>query len=59
MGSFEENLTRKIYMRVCKYLNQRIRRISEYNEKSFKAVSKKKKKKKKSEETEFDNSIQD
>ena len=58
MGSFEENLTRKIHMRVCKYLNQRIRRISEYNEKSFKAVSKKKQKKKR-EETEFDNSIQD
>ena len=28
-GEFEENLTRKTYMRVCKYLNQRVRRISE------------------------------
>ena len=33
-------------MRVCKYLNQRVRRIGEYNGKSFKGVSKTKKKKK-------------
>ena len=32
-------------MCVCKYLNQRIRRIGEKNEKSFKVVSKTKKKK--------------
>ena len=31
-------------MRVSKYLNQRIRRISEWNEKSFKGVFKTKKK---------------
>ena len=35
-------------MRVYKYLNQRARRISEHNGKSFKGFSKKKKKKKKS-----------
>ena len=31
-------------MRVCKYLNQRVRRIRKYNGKSFKGVSKRKKK---------------
>ena len=33
-------------MHVCKYLNQIVRRIGEYNGKSFKGVSKTKKKKK-------------
>ena len=33
-------------MHVCKYLNQRVRRIGKQNEKSFKGVSKTKKKKK-------------
>ena len=33
-------------MCVCKYLNQRVRRIGEWNEESFKCVSKTKKKKK-------------
>ena len=42
-------------MRVCKYLNQRVRRIGEYNGKSFKGFSRKKT----YEETEFHNSIQD
>ena len=42
-------------MRVCNYLNQRVRRIDEWNGKSFKGVSKTKKKK----EVEFHNSIQD
>ena len=41
-------------MRVCKYLNQRVRRIGEYNGKSFSGISKTKKKKK---QTEFHNSI--
>ena len=33
-------------MRVCKYLKQRVRRIREYNGKSYKGVSKQKWKKK-------------
>ena len=33
-------------MRVCKYLNQRVRRIGEWNGKSFKGFSKTKKEKK-------------
>ena len=33
-------------MHVCKYLNQRVKRIGKYNGKSFKGVSKTKKKKK-------------
>ena len=33
-------------MRVCKYLDQRVRRIGEYNRKSFSGISKTKKKKK-------------
>ena len=33
-------------MRVCKYINQTVRRIAEQNGKSFKGVSKTKKKKK-------------
>ena len=45
-------------MRVCKYLNQRVRRISEKNRKSFKGVSKTKKKKKTHEDIEFHDSIQ-
>ena len=45
-------------MRVCKYLNQRARRIGELNGKSFKRVSKPKKRKK-HEEFEFYNSIED
>ena len=45
-------------MCVCKYLNQRVRRIGEQNGKSFMDVSKAKKKKKK-EEIQFHNSIQD
>ena len=48
-------------MYVCKYLNQRARRINEQNEKSFTGVSKTKKEKKKktNEEIEIHNSIQD
>ena len=50
MGSIEEKLTRKIhttfFMRVCKYVNQKVRRIGEQNGKSFKGISKTKKKKK-------------
>ena len=33
------------FMRVCKYLNQRVRRIGEWNGKSFKEISEKKEKK--------------
>ena len=47
------------FTRVCKYLNQKVRRIDEYNGKSFKAVSETKKEKKTHEETEFHNPIQD
>ena len=46
MGSFEEKLTRRIhtaFLYVCKYLNQRVRIIDEWNRKSFNGVSKKKK----------------
>ena len=46
-------------MCVCKYLNQKERRIGEKNGKSFKGVSKAKKKIKAPEEIEFYNSIQD
>ena len=45
-------------MPVCKYLNQRVRRIDEKNGKSFKVVSKTKKRKT-NEEIEFHNSTQD
>ena len=49
MGSFEENLTRKIDTRsimcVCKYLKQRVKKIGEQNGKSFKGFTKTKKKK--------------
>ena len=62
MESFEEKLTRKIqlsFMHSYKYLKQRVRRIREKNQKSFKCVSKQKRKKK-HKETEFhSNSIQD
>ena len=47
------------FTRVCKYLNQKVRRIDEYNGKSFKGVSETKKEKKTHEETEFHNPIQD
>ena len=57
MGSIEEKVTRKIhttfFMRVCKYVNQKVRRIGEQNGKSFKGISKTKKKK--NMEIEFDN----
>ena len=46
-------------MYVCKYLNQRVRKIGEYNEKSLKDFPKTKKTKKTHEETEFHNSAQD
>ena len=46
-------------MRVCKYLNQGVRRIVEQNGKSFKGFSKTKKRTKTHEEIEFQNSIQD
>ena len=45
-------------MHVFKYLNQRVRKIGEYNGKSFKNVSKTKKKKA-NEEMEFHNSTHD
>ena len=41
------------FMRVCKYLNQGVRRIVEQNGKSFKGFSKTKKRKKTHEEIEF------
>ena len=44
---------------LCKYLNQRVRRIGDSNGKSFLGVSKTKKKKKTHGEIEFHNSIQD
>ena len=46
-------------MRVSRYLNQRVRRIGEWNGKSFKVVSKTKQKKKTHEEIEFHKSVQD
>ena len=46
-------------MHVCKYLNQRVKRIGEQNEKSLKGFPKTKKKKKTHEETEFRNPVQD
>ena len=48
-------------MRVCKYLNQRVRRIGEQNGKSkgFKGFSKTKNKKETHEEIEFQNLIPD
>ena len=46
------------FIRFCKYLNQRVRRMVEKDGKSFKGVSKTKKKKAQ-EETEFYNSTQD
>ena len=46
-------------MRVCKYLNQRVRRIGEQDRKSFKIVSKTKKKKKTHEQIEFHNAVKD
>ena len=51
MRSFKEILTRKIqatflFMRVCKYLNQRVRRI-EWNENLSRVFKKRKKKSKK------------
>ena len=46
-------------MCIYKYLNQRIRRIGQKNEKSFRGISKMKKKKKTHEEIEFHDSIQD
>ena len=47
MGSFEEKFTtlQLSFLCVCKYLNQRVRRIGESNGKYFKGVSKAKKKK--------------
>ena len=46
-------------MCVCKYLNQRVKRICEKNGKCFKGVSKATKEKETSKGIEFHNSIQD
>ena len=47
------------FMRICKYLKQRVKRIREQNEKSFKDVSKQKSKKTHKEIEFRNNSIQD
>ena len=46
-------------MHICKYLNQRVRRIGEQNGKSFEGFSKTKQKKRAHKDIEFHNSIQD
>ena len=46
IGSFKEDLTSKIHITLLYACNERVRRIDEQNEKSFKGFSKTKKKKK-------------
>ena len=51
-----EKYIKRFFLRVCKYLNQRVRRIGEKNGKSFKSFLKKRKKDKKTHgEIEFHN----